>query len=58
MYQLSLEEKLNNEQPLVYCERQDCSYCCDGRCSHICITIGKNGVCIGFTKEVEEKDLV
>lgn len=58
MDQLSLEEKLNNEQPLVYCERKSCSYCCDGRCSHICITIGKNGICTSGDEEIKEKDLL
>jgi len=55
---MSLEEKLNNEQPLVYCERQGCSYCCDGKCSHICITIGKTGICMSWDKGIQEKDLV
>ena len=58
MDQLNLEDNLKYGQPLVYCERQSCSYCCNGLCSHLCITINKNGVCIGFTKEVEEKDLL
>ena len=58
MYQMTLEEKLESEQPLVYCERQSCSYFCDGRCSHICITIAENGFCTSGDEGIKEKDLL